>query len=369
MIAVGVQTASIVLQLVAAGLALRLIRVTGWRLAWSLVSAALVLMSLWRCITLYRALVGEGTLSPDLTAELIALTISVLMVTGVALIGTLFAHAKRVERNLRRSEAEVRRLNDELANRVEESTTELHAAREALVRHQSLAALGELTGSVAHDLRNPLGAIAASFDVIRNKCEDAKVDVDRALGRAQRNIRRCDSLIRELLDFTRVKRLRPEPTVLDVWLSEVLAEQFVPSCITINRELQAGGATVAFDREQIRRAVINLVENACQAMVIDESGDGAASRKELTLATRRLEGRIEIEVADTGPGIPEDDLSKVLEPLFSTKAAGTGLGLPIVQRIMERHSGGIEIASTIQRGTQARLWLPLVRSVELKIPA
>ena len=369
MIAVGVLTASIVLQLVAAGLALRLIRVTGWRFAWSFVSAALVLMSLRRCITLYRALTGDGTLSPDLTAELVALTISVLMVTGVALIGPLFARARRVEHNLRRSEAEVRRLNEDLANRVEERTTELHATQKALVRNQSLAVLGEMTGSVAHDLRNPLGAIATSSDVIQNKCEAAKVDVDRALGRAKRNIRRCDGLIRELLDFTRVKGLRPEPTVLDVWLSEVIEEQFVPSCITINRELRAGGATVAFDREQIRRAVINLVENACQAMVIDESGNGAASRKELTVATRRLEGRIEIEVADTGPGIPEDDLSKVLEPLFSTKAAGTGLGLPIVCRIMERHSGGFEIASTTQRGTQARLWLPLDRGVELRIPA
>lgn len=369
MIAVGVLTASIVLQLVAAGLALRLIRVTGWRFAWSFVAAALVLMSLRRCITLYRALVGEGTLSPDLMAELVALTISVLMVTGVALIGPPFVRAKRVERSLRRSEADVRRLNEELAKRVEERTTELHATRQDLVRNQSLAALGEMTGSVAHDLRNPLGAIATSFDVIQNKCEAAEVDVDRALGRVQRNIRRCDGLIRELLDFTRIKGLRPEATVLDVWLSEVIEEQSVPSCITINRELRAGGATVDFDREQIRRAVINLVENACQAMVIDESGDGAAGLKELTVTTRRLEGRIEIEVADTGPGIPEDDLSKVLEPLFSTKAAGTGLGLPIVQRIMERHSGGFEIANAVQRGTRARLWLPLELDVELKISA
>jgi signal transduction histidine kinase len=188
MIAVGVLTASIFLQLVAAGLALRLIRVTGWRFAWSFVSAALVLMSLRRCITLYRALIGEGTLSPDLSAELVALTISVLMVTGVALIGPLFARAKRVEQDLRRSEAEVQRLNAELTNRVEERTTELHATRQALVRNQSLAALGEMTGSVAHDLRNPLGAIATSFDVIQCKCEAAKVDVDRALGRVQRTI-------------------------------------------------------------------------------------------------------------------------------------------------------------------------------------
>jgi signal transduction histidine kinase len=115
--------------------------------------------------------------------------------------------------------------------------------------------------------------------------------------------------------------------------------------------------------------VVNLVENAFQAMTLDESGDGVASRKELTVTTRRTEGRIEIEVADTGPGIPEGDLAKVLEPLFSTKAAGTGLGLPIVQRIMERHSGGFDITSAIRRGTQACLWLPIGQDAERGIPA
>jgi len=367
MIAVSVLAATIFLQLMAAGLVLRLIAITGWRFAWTFVSAALFLMSLQSCIALYRALYGEGTPAPDLWAEMAALMVSFLMVSGIALIGPLFVRAKRVERTLRRGEAEVRKFNEELMNQVDKRTAELHATRETLVQNQSLAALGEMTGSVAHDLRNPLGAIAISFDVIQYRCEAANLDLDRVLSRARRNIRRCDRLIREFLDYTQVSGLHPESTVLDVWLSEVLEEQFVPSCITINRELRAGGASVAFDREQIRRAVINLVENACQAMVIDETGDGVASRKELTVATRRLNGRIEIEVSDTGPGIPEDDLSKVLKPLFSTKSAGTGLGLPIVQRIMERHRGGFDIASVSRRGTQARLWLPVERGVEQEI--
>jgi signal transduction histidine kinase len=348
----------------AAVLVLRLIRITGWRFAWSLVSAALILMSLQRSISLYRALFGEGIPSSDLWTGLVALIVSVLMITGIAVIGTMSGRAKRVERELRRREAEVRRLNEELMSQAEERMTEVDATRDALTQIQSLAAFGEMTGSVAHDLRNPLGTIAISFDVIQYKCEAANLDLDRVLSRARRNIRRCDNLIRGYLDFTNSGGLHPESTVLDVWLSEILEERFVPSCITINRDLGAGGATVAFDREQIRRAVINLVENACQAMVIDETGDGVMSRKELTVATRRLNGRIEIEVSDTGPGIPEGDLSKVLEPLFSTKSAGTGLGLPIVQRIMARHGGGFDIASEKQRGTQARLWLPVEPGVE-----
>jgi PAS domain S-box-containing protein len=497
MIAVGVLAVSIVLQLTAAGLALRLVRVTGWWLAGVFVSAALVLMSLRRCITLYRVLAEDRSLSPDLTAELVALCISVLMVTGVALIGPLSARAKKMERDLRHSEArlrqatelaglgywlwdavedkcihcseqharihgvsvdeylarsasfegdvafthpddrdeyrkvnlealatgtgfdmeyrlltpagetryvhelgqpvfddagslvqfygtiqditerrraeeEIRKLNRVLERRVEERTTELHAARDALVRNERLAALGQLIGMVAHELRNPLGAIATSFDVIQNKCEAAKLDLDRALGRAERNIKRCDDLISELLEVTHAKVLQPEPTVLDAWLSDLLEEQRIPESITLSTDLDAEGAAVAFDREQVRRAVINLVDNACQAMAIDGdrdgTGNGAGNGKQLTVATRRTDGRIEIEVADTGPGIPEDDLTKVLEPLFTTKSCGTGLGLAIVQRIVERHNGGLEITSEKRRGTRVRLWLPTDHGLEEAAP-
>ena len=376
MIAVGVLAASIVLQLTAAGLALRLVRVTGWWLAWVCVSAALVLMSLRRCITLYRMLVDDRSLSPDLTAELAALCIAVLMVAGMALIGPAFARAKKMKRDLRHSEAEIRKLNRVLERRVEERTTELHATQDALVRSERLAALGQLTGMVAHELRNPLGAIATSFDVIQNKCEAANLGLDRALGRVKRNIKRCDGLISELLDVTRAKALQPEPTAVDAWLSDLLEEQPIPEHITLNTDLDAAGAAVTFDREQVRRAVINLVDNACQAMAIDGdrdgtgdgAGNGAGNGKQLTVATRRSDGRIEIEVADTGPGIPVDDLTEVLEPLFTTKPCGTGLGLAIVQRIMERHRGGLEITSKKRRGTRVRLWLPTDHGQEEAAP-
>ncbi len=88
------------------------------------------------------------------------------------------------------------------------------------------------------------------------------------------------------------------------------------------------------------------------------TGGGVTATAELTVATRVTGERIEIDISDTGPGIPEDDLPQVREPLFSTKAFGTGLGLPTVQNIMEAHDGGLEITSRVGRGTRVILWLP-----------
>ena len=267
------------------------------------------------------------------------------------------------------AEEQIRKLNETLEERVEARTAELRAAQDALLRKERLAALGQLTGTVAHELRNPLGTIANAISVIRHKCAGAKPDLEKTLARAERNIERCDTIITELLDFARAKGLQPEPTVVDAWLAEVLEEQHIPETITVTRDFQADAAAVAFDRDELRRAVINLVDNACQAMTGGEkradagTGDSgsrdAGTRRELVLSTRMNGERLEIAVADTGPGIPAEVLPQVLEPLFSTKTFGTGLGLPTVQRIMEAHGGGLEITSKEHCGTKVVLWLPL----------
>ena len=120
----------------------------------------------------------------------------------------------------------------------------------------------------------------------------------------------------------------------------------------------APGVIVELDRDHFRRAVINVFENACQAMT-EEAGGERGRGQTLTLRTRPKDGRVEVAVRDTGPGIPSEVLDRIYEPLFSTKGFGTGLGLTVVKQIMEQHRGGVEIASEPGRGTEVALWLPL----------
>ncbi len=252
---------------------------------------------------------------------------------------------------------QVQESTNSLERRVEERTAELEGVQEELLVKARLAVLGQLTGSVAHELRNPLGAIATSNAIIVRKLEALGIeDVSRATDRIGRNIHRCDMIVTELLDFAKAKGLVREPTALDAWLPEVLNDQDIPDGLTLTQDLSGANVVVDIDRERLRRAITNLINNACDALM-DEAGlhgDG-----EITVSCRASGERAAIEVADNGPGIGRDILPDVLKPLFSTKSFGFGLGLPTVVQILEEHGGGLEISTPDTGGTRMVLWLPL----------
>lgn len=237
------------------------------------------------------------------------------------------------------------------------SAKQLRAAQDDLLRKERLAALGQITATVSHELRNPLGTIRTSIFGVRERTRG--LGLERALDRIDRSITRCDEIIADLLEFTRTRELAREATAFDGWLDGVLDEQHIPDGVALRRDLGAG-VELDIDPERLRRAVINLIDNACQA-VTDGAADGGRERV-VAIETRAADGRLELAVADTGPGIPADVLPKVFEPLFSTRSFCVGLGLPTVRQIVEQHGGGIDITSEEGRGTRAVLWLPLGKS-------
>ncbi|MCH8000331.1 MAG: PAS domain-containing protein [Proteobacteria bacterium] len=262
----------------------------------------------------------------------------------------------------KRAEEELAALNETLEKRVEERTAELRASQADLLRQERMATLGQLTATVSHELRNPLGVIRTSIFIARDGLNGATPRVQRALERIDRSVIRCDRIIDELLDFTRISGLEPEPTPIDAWLDLTLKEQALPAEITLRRDFGLAGTTVPFDRDRFRRAIINVFDNACQAMTGEVGREAAdADNAVLSVKTQRKNGRVEVIFEDRGPGIPADVLPRIFEPLFSTKGFGVGLGLPVVKRIMEQHGGGIEIDRAGTSGTRVCLWLPAER--------
>jgi signal transduction histidine kinase len=280
----------------------------------------------------------------------------------------------------RRTEEELKRYRTHLEELVGERTRELEQAQAELVRQERLSALGELTATVAHEIRNPLGTVRTSVFAIENAIKrDEMGRVERALQLAERNIIRCDNIISELLDYTRDRVLQLKPVNINVWLDQVLDEQAIPENIVCIRALEANVEAsnleasrfeASIDSEHLRRAIINVISNAVDAMQKKGAGRSFGNPSELveglvegqnrlTVSTHIVGDRLEIRVSDTGGGIPDAVMDRLFEPLFSTKNFGVGLGLPIVKNIMEQHGGGVEIQSKVGQGTDVTLWLPI----------
>jgi PAS domain S-box-containing protein len=259
---------------------------------------------------------------------------------------------------LKRANDEVVRLNRALAAHVEQ----LKLARDEIVRRSRMAQLGQLTATVAHEIRNPLGAVQTAAFIIERKTKGKDIGIEPQLQRIAGGLSRCDAIIAQLLDFSRSKELQCEKLVLDEWLTSLVAEAAARLAAVVKVECSpgTGGVRVPFDPQRLGRALLNLIANASEAMV----GKGDDRSKFTTPSPRiviesRLTGRgAEISVADNGPGIAPEHLHKVLEPLFTTKNFGTGLGLPAVEKILLEHGGGLEIASTPGQGARFTVWIP-----------
>lgn len=261
---------------------------------------------------------------------------------------------------LRRINDEVSRLNIELA----ENMKRLKEAQDELVKKGRMEQLGQLTATVAHELRNPLGSVRTSAFLVERKLKGKGLDVDVQIDRINKGVIRCDNIITQLLDFSRTRQLNCQPGDLDQWLMQVLDEEAkkLPSAVTINCDLGLQDENIPFDPARLHRAIVNLLSNACEALVGQGDDQSKFVRPDpiITLSTSRRDGGAVITVADNGPGIPPEVLARIREPLFTTKSFGTGLGVPAIENIAIQHGGRLDISSVLGQGAVFTLWLPLV---------
>jgi signal transduction histidine kinase len=228
-------------------------------------------------------------------------------------------------------------------------------AETKLLKVQRLAVLGQVTGAVAHELHAPLIAIRETLAALKEIATESGSDLEKPVARMERSIERCERMSSDLLEYTSARELQPTSFGFDQWLGEVLARQRVSGPVKLSIELRAGNAVASFDPDRIRRVVIDLVENACQAL----SELPSYYERRVVVRTGIAPGMVVLTVADTGPGIAPENLERIFDPLFSTKSFGTGLGLPIVKQIVDQHGGTIRIDSELAHGTRVRISLPL----------
>lgn len=274
-------------------------------------------------------------------------------------VGILFSGFNEMLSQIKKREDALAQYQTHLEDLVKERTAKLEAVQKELLDKEKLATIGQLTAMVSHEIRNPLGTIRNAIYLIANSLNATDLELLTAVRLAERNIQRCDLIIEELLDYTRSRELRLELTDFDAWMEEVLDEQRVPVGISLRRKINTG-LQVYLDREQFRRAVINILQNAIQAIPEKPDKSGVVWGKvDVEAVAGAL--RLEVRITDNGPGIEPDKMQKVFEPLYSTKGFGVGLGLPIVKKTMEILNGGVEIESRPGVGSTFIMWLPYTR--------
>ena len=275
----------------------------------------------------------------------------------------------------KQAEADLKRINDLLADRVTDALAERDQAEMALRRAQKLEAVGQLTGGVAHDFNNLLTIIVGALDLMQRHPDDA-VRRERMVEAAQGAARRGERLTQQLLAFSRRQALKPERLCLDDVLkdSEPLLRRAVGEAVNLSLAMSAPGAVAFVDPSQFEAAVMNLVVNAR-----DATPPGGSIRVE-TLHCRLEEGEAEdapagdylcVAVHDTGEGMNEDVVARVFEPFFTTKETGrgTGLGLSQVYGFARQSGGAIAIESAPAKGTTVRIYLPFAQGVAERGPS
>jgi signal transduction histidine kinase len=253
------------------------------------------------------------------------------------------------------SQASVALENARLYEKARRAYRELNEAQARIIQNEKMAVVGTFASGLAHEVRNPLNSIALQLSILERRIAPLEASVSAELkelvGVIREEVKRLDNLVGDFLQFSRTNRVQYRPTNLDSLIDEVvrlLRPEGRMAGVTLRRERNGDALPdLRVDSEKIKQVVINLVQNAIEAM----PGGGI-----VTVESGLLQGRVKVTVRDTGPGLP--DGLDVFQLFVTTKARGTGLGLSIAQQIVLEHGGEISAESAPGEGATFTVTLP-----------
>ncbi|QEF98262.1 Globin-coupled histidine kinase [Stieleria maiorica] len=227
---------------------------------------------------------------------------------------------------------------------------ELNEAKKELVVKTRLAAIGQVSAQVAHEIRNPLGAISNAIYYLKRSPQIDQEKKTQYLDLMNHEIGTCNEFINELLDITRRRKLDRQPTRLGDLIERVLSRHQMPQNIDLRVHCNPDPFECFVDGDQFVQVLQNLLNNSMDAL------QGAGGR--IGITAQRVDDQDVITVYDSGPGIPAEDRTSVFDVLFTTKSSGTGLGLAICKQIVVQHGGSIQVADNHADGTEFQIRLP-----------
>ncbi len=249
----------------------------------------------------------------------------------------------------KQAEEQIKHHTTALEQAVREKTHEMERLTERLLRQEKLATIGQISGSIAHELRNPLGAIKQAVYYLKEVTDPAQDRQRHFLDLIQREADSANRVMTDLLEMSRTKELSCRWVELRDIVMDAIAS--CPLQDKLQLTVDPAPCQVWVDSHQMRQVFINLLTNAAQA---------SPHAGQVTFNARMVqeEARCEIQIRDQGGGIAPEDIERVFEPLYTTKAKGTGLGLSICKQIVELHGGQITLSSQLDQGTTVQIFLP-----------
>jgi len=248
------------------------------------------------------------------------------------------------------------KLYRELAETLAETNRRLEEAQEEARRSERLAALGQLSAGLAHELRNPLAVIKGSAETLTHRLASSDPITTEMAGYISSEVNRMNALVTRFLDFARPHQLEEHEELIPPLIERALKaahDRWPAAKVEVERQFDSALPEVMVDGELIERVFTNLVLNAYEAM-----GSAGGTLRVGALPSSEGKPGVEITFEDTGPGIPAELRAQIFNPFFTTKETGVGLGLSIVSKIIDDHHGWIRVTSEPGSGACFRVFLP-----------